>query len=213
MPQRDKRIYPLYYALMYEAKGRIRSVEMIADGRTAFFSPMTARKSCFLQLRMLCELIALGCVAAHENRLTAKLRGLDEPHKIFAELERLNPNYFPQPVKLTILGPRFSMEPLENGSLTKSELVGLRDRSGNDLHAGDVKRRMAKQPEARTDFADILEWLDKIKLLLSSHRIDRGDGVNFFACEIFVPLRNEFDRKYSPYQDGGLILLEGHKHR
>jgi hypothetical protein len=78
-------IFPLYYALMWEAKGRIRSVEMIANGRTAFFSPMAARESCFLQLRMLCELIALACVAAHENRLTAKLRGRDEPHKIFAD--------------------------------------------------------------------------------------------------------------------------------
>jgi hypothetical protein len=103
------------------------------------------------------------------------------------------------------------MEPLQNGSLTKSELVSLRNKSGDNLHVGDVKRRTTKQPEPRSDFTDIIEWIEKIKLLLSIHRIDRGDGVHFFACEMFVPPRNESDVKYSPYQDGGMRLLEGRK--
>lgn len=174
MAQPKKPIYPLYCSLMQEAKGRIRAVEMIADGRTVFFGPTVAREACFLQLRMLCEIIALSCVAAHENHLTTKLRGLDAPHKIFAELERLNPNYYPQPVKLTVFGPHgFLMEPIQNGSLTKRELISLRNKSGDNLHVGDVKRRLTEQPERRIDFADILEWIEKIKLLLSVHRIDR----------------------------------------
>jgi hypothetical protein len=206
-------IFPLYMRLMTEAKARIRCVEMIIDGRTSYFSPGVARESCFLQLRMLCELIAVACVAAHENKATAQLLRYYEPHKIFAELAKLNASFYPQPVAIEILnGQVFRTTPHDNGALTKSELISLRNQVGDNLHKKPIKTLLKAQAH-RTDFADIISWLDKIKSLLMSHRIDRGDGKNYFVCELSAPVRPVFAHlpNHSVYQDGGMRLLRGSK--
>lgn len=199
---------------MTEAKARIRCVEMIADGRTNYFSPGVARESCFLQLRMLCELIAVACVAAHENKATAQLLKHYEPHKIFAELERLNPSFYPQPVALEILPNRsFRTTTLQNnGALAKFELIRLRNQVGDNLHKKPIKG-LLKAQDHRTDFADILGWLEKIKSLIMVHRIDRGDGKNFFVCELSAAVPPVFAHlpNQSVYQDGGMNLLIGTK--
>ena len=206
-------IFPLYMRLMTEAKARIRCVEMIADGRTEYFSPGVARESCFLQLRMLCELIAVACVAAHENKTTGQLLKYYEPHKIFAELAKLNANFYPQPVTLEIMRDRvFRTTPHDNGALTKSELINLRNQLGDNLHKKPI-RDLLKAQQHRTDFTDVLAWLEKIKSLLMTHRIDRGDGKNYFICELSAAVPPMFTHlpNHSLYQDGGMRLLRGSK--
>ena len=55
----------LYAALMEEVKIRIDVIKIIV-GTTPVPMPSTLmREYCFLQLRMICELIALGCLTAH----------------------------------------------------------------------------------------------------------------------------------------------------
>jgi len=53
-----------YSILMQEAKGRLSAINTSLAGRTGLPSG-TICEFCFLQLRMLCELITLGCLTAH----------------------------------------------------------------------------------------------------------------------------------------------------
>jgi hypothetical protein len=54
----------LYANLMDEVKARIDCINVAVQGRTGFPTPI-AREFCYLQLRFLCELIALSCLVAH----------------------------------------------------------------------------------------------------------------------------------------------------
>src|SRR5215204_5499335 len=54
----------LYADLLGEAKIRIGIINHFITGKAELPGPLI-RESAFLQLRMLCELIALGCLVAH----------------------------------------------------------------------------------------------------------------------------------------------------
>ena len=54
----------LYADLLGEAKIRIGIINHFITGKAELPGPLI-RQSAFLQLRMLCELIALGCLVAH----------------------------------------------------------------------------------------------------------------------------------------------------
>ncbi len=56
----------VYAAIMEEAKLRALSINMFSGAGYAIPLPLK-RECCFLQLRMLCELIALGCLVAHQG--------------------------------------------------------------------------------------------------------------------------------------------------
>jgi hypothetical protein len=81
----------LYCALMEEAKHRLACIDGAIDGRTGL--PYQAVvEFCFLQLRMLCELIALGCLIAHGDvNPGAKLRKAYAADEIIGLLEKLHP--------------------------------------------------------------------------------------------------------------------------
>ena len=61
----------LYAGLLEEAKGRIFSIDSVIGGRAGIPDPL-AREYGYLQLRMLCEVIALCCLAAHGDLSAAQ---------------------------------------------------------------------------------------------------------------------------------------------
>jgi hypothetical protein len=63
MPEYDEAM-DAYSILMLEAKHRLLAMDTALEGKTGLPRP-AIREYCFLQLRMLCELIALGCLTAH----------------------------------------------------------------------------------------------------------------------------------------------------
>jgi hypothetical protein len=60
----------------------------------------------FLQLRMLCELIALACLMAHGDipavQASKKLSKEYSADKIIGQLDALHPNFYPYPVLVTV---------------------------------------------------------------------------------------------------------------
>ena len=54
----------LYANLMDEVKARIDVINWHLQGRTGLASPFI-RDACWLQIRMLCQLVALGCLVAN----------------------------------------------------------------------------------------------------------------------------------------------------
>ena len=92
---------------MEEVKLRFSSVDAALNGGTSL-PPLHVREF-FLQLRLLCESIALGCLVAHgeitTTRLTSKLRKEWAADRIINQLEQLHPDFYPHPVIFKITPP------------------------------------------------------------------------------------------------------------
>jgi len=74
-----------YSVLMQEAKARLLAMDIALEGKTGL-PEVAIREYCFLQLRMLCELIALGCVTAQGDLQIGKLKDEYRADKIISRL-------------------------------------------------------------------------------------------------------------------------------
>jgi hypothetical protein len=179
----------LYAALLEEAKIRIASIDATISGRAGLPAPLV-REYSYLQLRMLCELIALGCLTAHgEIKATqaAKLQKEYSADRIIKRLEELHPNFYPHAIHLTItpLPPpgHVHFDRLKSGFLTKAELITLYGKCGDHLHRGSLKRLLASARQTQPpNFADIAAWTNKIITLLNQHHIASFDNLSHFIC-------------------------------
>lgn len=175
----------LYQAIMEEVKIRALSI----NGLTANIGglpPPIVRESCFLQLRMVCELTALGCLVAHgdiEATKTPKLQKAYQADDILNALERMHPEFFPAPVVMTTV--RVGHHHFDNRPpdfLTKQELLSLYHKCGRVLHRGSVRGLIKPQMPHQGNFPDVEPWAQKILNLLSVHRIVRiGNQFVFIA--------------------------------
>jgi hypothetical protein len=158
-----------YCKLLNEAKHRLAALDTLLGGKTGL-SAGAIHESAYLQLRMLCELIALGCLIAHGD-LTArsKLKKTYEASKIIKHLERLHPEFYPRAATQTKAGPdEFDAILRNDGFLTKKELLKLYAKSGAVLHRGSLGGLFSNR-KYDADLADLKAWKDKIEVLLGYH--------------------------------------------
>ena len=135
-----------YVGLMEEAKYRLFAMDTALEGRTGL-PPGATREYCFLQLRMLCELIALGCLTAHGDLQTGKLKGRYEADKIIRGLQPLHSDFYPIAAIRTDKGPK-----VYEGGLTKEELPKLYGKCGDvpekasrRYHRGNIRKRILQR--------------------------------------------------------------------
>jgi hypothetical protein len=185
----DEAARDLYLSIMEEVKIRAFSINAATNVPNALPPPLI-REYCFLQLRMLCELVALGCLVAHGDIKETKAKDFQKAYKaddILRRLEELHPDFYPVPVTPTFGQNSLNIEPIESGYLTKRELVTLYGKCGDVLHKGNLRRLLKPKMPTRTDFfADINEWGQKMLNLLSAHRITRIGGRFLFITFLQV---------------------------
>src|SRR3954462_11096767 len=93
----QQRAMDLYSGLMDEMRMRVETVEFAITGLLKFH-PVIIRELSYLQLRMICEMIALGCLLAHGDiPATKPLRKAWSADDIFKTLERLHSDFYPHP--------------------------------------------------------------------------------------------------------------------
>jgi hypothetical protein len=163
----------LYADLLEEAKLRINSVENALNGRIPLPGPFL-HEYCFLQLRMLCELIAIGCLVLHgdiNKNGIGKLRGTWSAEDIIKALENIHPAFYPIPHLQEKTSIGFNLTAFTDGYLTKDDLKHLVQLSGSHLHRGSLKKILKGRQPTQFNFPDVLEWLKKIGKLLSTHMI------------------------------------------
>jgi hypothetical protein len=168
----------LYASLMEEAKGRIEAIEQTLIQRQTVLADRLAREFCALQLRMLCELIALGCLVTHGDipaTHTSKLSRTTYADRIMAALDKLHPEFYPKPVRRTNHG----IEDITSGFLTKDELPKLVGVCGDTLHRGSAKNLLTPRTLPRDD---IIVWTQKIRTLLDIHWFTLSDGRPHYLC-------------------------------
>lgn len=178
----QQRAMDLYSGIMDEMRMRVEAVEFALSGLLKFY-PVIIREFSYLQLRMVCELIALGCLLAHGDiPATKTLRKAWSTEDIFKTLERLHPDFYPHPFEQISQQGFEELRQIQSGFLTKAELLSLTAQCGRVLHRGSVKRLMAGPISAQPDHRDIRDWIRKIRLLLKAHRIALLGGDSQFIC-------------------------------
>ncbi len=131
-----------YGGLMGEVKFRLGAIRYALDGKTGLHEAQV-REFGFLQLRIICELIALGCLIVHGDIEETKSRRFKThaADDILNNLERLTPEFYPRPfvvdpasepgIKSLIFKP-------DDEVLTKPKLLDLYRRTCGPAHIEDV---------------------------------------------------------------------------
>lgn len=173
----------LYVAMLEECKVRLECINMALSGRTNL-PERSAVEFCYLQLRMLCELIALGCLVVHGDiEGTKGLRTVWAANDIMKRLEKLHPDFYPHPVLFTFPKPgHVHLEVVENEFLKRQDLIRLVGITGDMLHRGSLKSLISPNQTLLAGFDGVKEWVQKLVRLLSQHRIGLVGGNAHFMC-------------------------------
>jgi hypothetical protein len=169
-----------YRALMEEIKWRSAIIE------TAHTLPFpragAAIELSYLQLRMICEVLAVGCLLVHGDVPASRAAKLKKEYKadlIIKTLERLHSDFYPVPCEIKYdlnNHPWHVVEPTTIMSiLDKQSLQSLYYEAGYFLHRGTLEFvSSAKIRKVRLE--TIQGWVTKIKQLLHNHRIQLIGG-------------------------------------
>lgn len=178
----------LYCALMEEILARdellVNAIERgIPLGPSAGLNPDLAHglrvEVAYLQLRMICELIALACLVAHgdmQGARTSRLLKTYEADAIMRALERLHPDFYPRPTRQARQKDERGIwwnAPVTSGYLTKDELMQLYRHCGQHLHRGRLKDLSRDASRLTPELPR--RQADRIWALLEHHEIQTID--------------------------------------
>lgn len=110
-----------YADILNEVRTRILGINAIISGTTSLPSWLTAELG-YIQLRMLCELVALGCLIAHGDLKETKSKKLQTEYAadhIIKSLEQLHSNFYPHPVVCDFSADSIHMERVKSGFFNK----------------------------------------------------------------------------------------------
>jgi len=184
--QADLDAAKIYSSIMEEAKFRALNMNTFTNSKIALPVPLL-REFCFLQLRMLCELIALGCLVAHGDIQDIQSSALQKAYhagEIVKRLEKLHPNFYPSPRKPIFSPGHVHLADYDSEYLTKDELISLYGRCGDALHRGSLRQLLDPKNTATPGFEDIQAFGQKILNLLSFHLISRMGGDFHFVVAL-----------------------------
>lgn len=164
-----------YGEIIGEVKVRTQAI-MAAVNRETILAPPIARELGFLQLRMICELIALGCLVAHGDMVEVQSSRLQKEYaadKIMKRLSELHPRFYPQPIEIHgRTGGKVKITDSELEHMDKERLIGLYTRCGGHLHKGSLKSLTSKPNRVPPDWeADMTREVQLVANLLGNHAI------------------------------------------
>ncbi len=169
---------------MEEIKLRIDYINQAIGGRFAFPHQLT-REFCFLQLRMIFELIAVACLCANSRHINvATLEKQWNANEIIARLSSLNPEFFPKAVLVTRMPHGFDCVDITPEPMSKKEFLNLYGRCGASLHRGSLRKISSSLPSTPVILADVQDTLSAIVKLLNSHRIPSPDLKTHYICNM-----------------------------
>lgn len=170
-----------YCNLLEEIKIRDRAIRVMIKVPAPIPSQILY-ENCHLQMRMICELIALGCLLVHgdiEGTQRGRLRKAYAADFILNALEALHPDFYPQPGQQVVVdGKVKSVEKIKSGFLSKTDLIQLYVRCGQICHRGSARDVLQKFDPAKVSFDEIETHLRAITRLLNHHQIALYDNKN-----------------------------------
>lgn len=182
--QRQSEAMNQYSRLVAEAVGRLHIVEHTVNNG-AGLHVRYGRELCFLQLRKVCELIALGCLVVHGDIKETGANQFQKEHsadKIMKALERLHPHFYPEPAGLKKENGFSVLSRLQVDYLTKEDLLSLYGSCGDVLHVGSLKRLLKGGATEVDNYDDVVMSARKADFLLRGHYIGLFDQKTSFGC-------------------------------
>jgi len=175
---------------MEEAKLRIDCIGGACQGRTGLPEPMV-REFCYLQLRLLCELISLACMVAHGDIPATYSKQLGKQwsaEEIINALEKLRPHFYPVPIRQTVsllsgTQKNHRLEAINPQPFTKETLLELYGKTHQFLHRGNVKKlRNSETPlDLSANVQELIAWAQKINDQLDHHMMAINED-ELFIC-------------------------------
>jgi hypothetical protein len=182
--------------LLNEARYRLNILgSLLTPGYPMPTEPLI--ESSYLQVRMLCEVIALGCLLMHGDIEETRSRNLETSYKadfILKKLSSFHSDFFPKPVDVIRItdgnGEHDIFEPrrVEDGFLGRDDLIKLYQQCGSYLHRGNLER-INENPGAssKAELARLHDWSMKIGRLLTVHEIASRDLQTMMLCFLRNP--------------------------
>lgn len=165
--------HKLYISFMEELKVRLGGIRAMLDEFSKIKSDQGyfVAEACYLQMRFICELLALACLAAHEPLgLTERLKGEWNADAVFAALEKLNPSAFPRPIKIVLTGGDTQFQVQPQTAMNRSSLKKIYHSCGHALHRGVISD--ALEGKARHyDLEQLNQWGGAFWNLLEEHMV------------------------------------------
>jgi hypothetical protein len=169
----------LYGHLMEIIKWRTDAVMktlVLVRTKNHYLDNAVVAEFCLLQLRLCCELLAIGCIAVHKDVPQSKrLHKMWNADAIMQKFHELKPRFFPHPVRSEKHPDDKWAQQNVQGALTKPELLKMYHFFGGLLHSGTFETYASRQRQTY-DFKLIEEFLDKLLKLLNEHVNYLNDG-------------------------------------
>lgn len=165
----------IYQGMMHEVKVRLEAaLAMIGKfgGAETSGGDFITAEFCFLQTRMICEIMALSSLVVHEPHLESKrLLKQYAADGIFKGLWSVNNDSFPRAIiQKTISPTRHHFDFHDPQPFTARDLKQCYTSCGNVLHRGQAEKLLAGEIR-NYDIVAVQEWLTAIKSLLETHLI------------------------------------------
>jgi len=163
---------------MDEVKVRIDCISTTCNGRGSYPTVIT-REFCYLQLRMLCELVALSCLVAHGDMASLQSHKIGKAYsadEILDRLTKLRPHFYPIAVRQELhFGPpqSFTLHGIDPSPLPKEHLLSLYGKTHRHLHRCTLKKMLSMDTpiDTKVNIPEIISWAQKLNDLLSTHTI------------------------------------------
>ena len=201
-----------YTLLMEEVRGRHESVVFALTTDKLPFH--VVRELCFLQYRMICELIAFGALVVHgdiEAANTERMKNAYAADFIMKALEKQHEHFFPQPLQENSWKPgEHGVGPLQGKEfLTKEDAIKLYSRCGDVLHRGTFNKISKQKKLEQSDYDELQTINTKIVNLLNFHCVFLSDNKNIVMCMLKNPDTGRVQCAIATKGDGPPRLLPG----
>lgn len=170
-PETQEQKAKLYLHCMMEIKLRIDAInEILNSTAITLFKYETAS----LHLRHICELIAIGCLAAQGDYETQRaFKEEYSPPKIFNALRSIYPHFFPRTFEVEEGddGVKGMIENTKPDAYTEKQVCEVWSKAGNILHRASVKKYLTTTFSPPPDLGECDRHLTGITHLMEQHMI------------------------------------------
>lgn len=174
-----------YANVMQEVKIRLLALNGIL-ANPALLPDRIVYETAYTQIRISCELVALGCLVAHGDIAGARSSDIMKDYhatKIFRALGRMHPEFFPTPHTVSEGRDGVKVLSVRDDAMTKAALVQLYEKCGSLLHRGSLKELLTGKGPFQKAFPEPASHAQQILGLLAEHHI-RMIGGQTLLCTL-----------------------------
>lgn len=183
-----------YAEIMKEIKARTEFIDAFLYGQCDTTFVFTTTETVGLQFRKVFELIAFASLAANRNKYSSVHANFSkhwEAAKLLRNLHRINPNFYPAPVrevKSDQPDTPIALESLDQGYLTQADLTEAHGRCGALMHGSNPFGNSIDYAFFQESFPI---WRAKFVNLLNSHKVHLLDDTGFYLFHMREEGNNE----------------------